>query len=174
MQRDDFYYLGKIIKTVGNKGQLMVHLDVDEPLNYEALESVYLDVYGERIPFFITAIQLKNRNSAIISFSDVITTDEAEEYIGREMFLPLDSLPELSGNQFYFHEIEGFTVIDKNYGELGILESVLDLNHQALFQVRHGEKEILIPAVDQVIRGIDREKRILSIEAPEGLIDIYL
>ncbi|MCX6287373.1 MAG: ribosome maturation factor RimM [Bacteroidetes bacterium] len=174
MQRDDFYYLGKILKTVGNKGQLMVHLDVDEPGNYQKLESVYLDVYGERIPFFITNIELKSRNLAIVSFADVHSPAEAEDYTGREMYLPLSDLPILSGKQFYFHEVEGFTVIDTHYGKIGTLESILDLNHQALFQIRFGEKEILIPVADQVIKEIDRGKKILSIEAPEGLIDIYL
>jgi small subunit ribosomal protein S16 len=152
----DFYYLGKILKTFGNKGQLMVHLDVDEPEKYQKLESVYLDVYGEWIPFFITKVELKTRNSAVFSFADVLSADEAEEYTGREMFLPMSTLPELSGQQFYFHEVEGFTVIDARYGNLGIVESILDLHQQALFQVRSGEKEILIPVVDQIIKEVDR------------------
>ena len=174
MPNNDFYYLGKILKTFGNNGQLMVHLDVDEPEKYQKLESVYLDVYGEWIPFFITKVELKTRNSAVFSFADVLSADEAEEYTGREMFLPMSTLPILSGQQFYFHEVEGFTVIDARYGNLGIVESILDLHQQALFQVRSGEKEILIPVVDQIIKEVDREKKILFIEAPEGLIDLYL
>jgi 16S rRNA processing protein RimM len=174
MPNNDFYYLGKILKTFGNKGQLMVHLDVDEPDKYERLESVYLDIYGERIPFFITRVELKNRNSAVFSFADVSSSDEAEEYTGREMFLPVSNLPPLSGKQFYFHEVEGYMVTDSMHGELGIVESILDLHQQALFQIRHGEKEILIPVVDQIIKNIDRERKIIHIEAPEGLIEIYL
>ena len=174
MQNNDFYYLGKILKTFGNKGQLMVYLDVDEPEKYQKLESVYLDVDGERIPFFITKVELKNRNSAIFSFLDVQSSDEAGEYVGSEMFLPVSSLPDLSGKQFYFHEIVGFTVIDTHHGNLGFLESVLDNHQQALLQVRFGEKEILIPAVDQIMKEIDRKKKIIYIEAPDGLIEIYL
>ena len=174
MQNNDFYYLGKILKSYGNKGQLLVHLNVDEPEKYLQLESVYLDVYGERIPYFITKVELKNSNLAIFSFADVLTSDEAEEYAGREMYLPVSNLPKLSGKQFYFHEVEGFAVIDTRHGTLGILESVVDLHKQALFQVRGGKKEILIPAVDEIIKEIDREKKIIHIEAPEGLIDIYL
>jgi 16S rRNA processing protein RimM len=174
MQKIDFYYLGKILKTYGNKGQLMVQLEVDEPEKYLKLESVYLDVYGERIPFFITAVELKAGKSAVFSFADVFSADEAVEYTGKEMFLPLDTLPALSGKQFYFHEVEGFEVTDTRYGELGRIESVLDLNHQCLFQIRRGEKEILIPVVDEIILELDRENKKLLIEAPEGLIDIYL
>jgi len=174
MQNNDFYYLGKILRTSGNKGQVVVHLDVDEPEKYQNLESVYLDVYGERIPFFITKVELKSRGTAIFSFSDVLSTDEAEEYIGQEMFLPMSSLPKLEGNQFYYHEVEGFSVVDTRFGKLGILQSIIDRHHQALFQIRYGDKEILIPMIDEVIKEIDREKRIILIEAPEGLIEIYI
>ena len=174
MQKTDFYYLGKILKTIGNKGHLMVHLDVDEPENYQKLESVYLDVYGERIPFFITGVELKSRNSAIFSFADVLSADEAEEYTGSEMYLPVSTLPVLTGNKFYYHEIVGFLVIDERFGELGKVQSVLDLKHQALFQILFGEKEILIPVIDETIKEVDRLNKILRIEAPEGLIEIYL
>jgi len=51
---------------------------------------------------------------------------------------------------------------------------VLDNHQQALLQVRFGEKEILIPAVDQIMKEIDRKKKIIYIEAPDGLIEIYL
>ncbi|TRZ76310.1 MAG: 16S rRNA processing protein RimM [Bacteroidetes bacterium] len=174
MQNNDFYYLGKILKTTGNKGQLLVHLDVDEPEKYQDLESVYLDIYGERIPYFITKVELKNRNSAVLCFADIQSTDEAEDYVGRDMFLPLSKLPSLTGTQFYFHEVEGYNVTDIHHGNIGILQSVIDLHHQALFRICSGEKEILIPVVDSIIKEIDREKRTLIIEAPEGLIDIYL
>jgi len=174
MQNNDFYYLGKILRTFGNKGQLMVQLEVDEPEKYLNLESVYLDIYGEQIPFFITSIELKTRNSAIFSFTDVHSGDEAEEYTGMEMFLPISRLPELTGNQFYYHEVEGFTVVDTRFGELGTIETILDLRQQALFQIRYGDKEILIPAVDGIILEINRERKIITIEAPEGLIDIYI
>ena len=60
MNKDDFYYLGRVLKTHGNKGQVMVHLDVDDPEVYHNLESVYLDLRGERIPFFIAGIELKH------------------------------------------------------------------------------------------------------------------
>ena len=60
MNKDDFFYLGKILKTHGNKGQVIVLLDVDDPEDYLALESVYLDLHGERIPFFIGSLELKH------------------------------------------------------------------------------------------------------------------
>ncbi len=174
MNKDDFYYLGKILKTHGNKGQVMVHLDVDDPETYQKLESVYLDLHGERIPFFIAALELKHNRKAVVQFQDFNTLEDAESLQGLEMYLPITELPPLKGNRFYYHEIIGFQVVDQNHGNIGVIGDILELPHQSLFQVQHGEKEILIPIVDDIIQKVDRKKKVLMIEAPAGLIEIYL
>jgi 16S rRNA processing protein RimM len=174
MHKDDFYYLGKILKTHGNKGQVMVHLDVDDPEIYQKLESVYLDLHGERIPFFITSVDLKHNRKAIVQFQDFNTLEDAESLQSLEMYLPATELPALKGNQFYFHEIIGFHVVDQAHGPIGVISDILELPHQALFQILHGEKEILIPIVDEIIQKVDRRKKLLLIDAPAGLIEIYL
>jgi 16S rRNA processing protein RimM len=174
MNKDDFYYLGKVIKTYGNKGHVMVILDVDDPAEYTKLESVFLDLQGERIPFFIEELELKHNKKAVVRFQDVNSIEDAEIYAGLEMYLPASDLPVLDGDQFYFHEIKGFRVVDLKHGEIGIIDDILELPLQSLFQIRQGEREILIPVVDEVIVNVDRENRILRIDAPEGLIEIYL
>ena len=97
MNKDDFYYLGKIVKPYGSKGQVVVFLDVDEPLLYTELESVYLDLDHERVPFFITSVELLDNRRAVFHFEDVDSFEDALVYKGREMYLPLSSLPPLKG-----------------------------------------------------------------------------
>lgn len=174
MHTEDFYYLGRILKTFGNKGHLLVKLEVDDPGEYLETESVFLDLHGERIPFFIEELELKHNNKAVLRFQDVDSLQDAEIFAGIEMYLPANTLPKLTGNRFYFHEIKGFRVTDSQHGDIGVIEDVLELPHQSLFQVRFGEKEILIPVVDEIILNVDRDQRMLTIEAPEGLIEIYL
>ena len=174
MNKDDFFYLGKILKTHGNKGQVIVLLDVDDPEDYLALESVYLDLHGERIPFFIGSLELKHNRKAVIQFQDFDSIEDAESLQGLEMYLPITKLPALKGNRFYYHEIIGFAVVDQQYGDIGLVEDILELPHQSLFQIRHGGKEILVPIVDDIILKVDRKKKQLLISAPEGLIEIYL
>lgn len=174
MNSEDFYYLGKILKTYGNKGQVMVFLDVDDPGDYQELVSVYLDLHGERIPFFIASMEMKHNRKAVVQFQDFETLEDAESLQGLEMFLPITGLPELKGNRFYYHEIKGFRVVDLHHGDVGVIEDILELPHQSLLQIRNGAKEILVPIVDEIIRKVDRKKKILEIEAPQGLIEIYL
>ncbi len=83
-------------------------------------------------------------------------------------------LPKLTGNKFYYHEVIGWQVIDKEKGDIGTIASVIDYPAQALFQIMKNDKEILIPIIDQVIKKVDRDKKTMHIEAPNGLIDLYL
>ena len=174
MDKDDFFYLGKILKTNGRNGHLLVFLDVDDPVRYEKLETVFIGIENDRIPFAIEEIELKHKNTALIRFEDIQSNDDAQIYVGHELYLPVSMLPPLKGKKFYFHEIIGFTVIDKNHGNIGIISSIIDMPQQSLMQIRYGSKEILIPLADKLLLKVDRLKKELYIKAPEGLIEIYL
>ena len=170
---DEYFYLGKITKAFGLKGELQVYLDTDEPDKYQALKSVFFDIQGEPIPFFIQSIKVKSNNHLIVKFDD-IESDNAYQYINTDLYLPVTMLPSLSGNKFYYHEIKGFMVIDRYYGELGICQEVLEYPHQAVLQIINPKGEILIPLVDDIVSKIDRDNKIIEIKAPEGLIDVYI
>jgi 16S rRNA processing protein RimM len=150
----DYFYLGKITKKFGLKGELVVFLDTDEPQKYHAMESVFLDIEGEPIPFSIESIKVKNNNQLILLFHNVDELASAH-YINTDLYLPLSVLPELSGNNFYYHEIKGFTVIDKNKGNIGICVDVWEYLPQAILQIINPKGEILMPAVDSIILTID-------------------
>jgi len=174
MDKDDFFYLGKILKTYGSKGHLLIFLDVDDPVRYTKLETVFIGIESDRIPFGIEELELKQKNSAKIRFEDVDNAEDAEIYVGRELYLPISLLPPLKGRKFYYHEVIGFTVFDKKHGNIGTITSILNLPQQSLMQIQYGSREILIPLVDKVLLKVDRSKKELHILAPEGLIEIYL
>lgn len=173
MNKKDFFILGYISKTVGIKGEVMFNLDVDDPKRYQKLESVFVEINNNLVPFFITRIQSRG-NTAVVSFEGIDTPQKAQEFTGCSLYLPLSFLPPLKGKKFYFHEVPGYTVIDRQHGNIGVIESILDFPQQAIFQIKNGEKEILVPAKSEFIQSIDRSTRTIHIQAPEGLIDIYL
>ncbi|MDR1877975.1 MAG: ribosome maturation factor RimM [Bacteroidales bacterium] len=169
----DYFYLGKITKKFGLKGELMVYLDTDEPEKYYAMESVYINVEGEPIPFLIDSIKVKSKNQLIVLFQDMDNVSSSC-YINSDLYLPLSMLPKLTGNRFYYHEVLNFTVMDKNHGNIGICSDVLDHSAQAVLQIEHPKGEILIPIVDDFIKDVDRENKIIRTEAPTDLIEFYI
>ena len=114
-----------------------------------------------------------NGNRAIVTLEDT-APDDAAKMAGHDLYLPLTLLPKLTGNQFYFHEVTDFRVVDSQYGDIGILEQVIEYPAQPLFQVMKNGTEVLIPVIDQVIDRVDREAKTLFITAPNGLIELYL
>lgn len=173
MRSDDFFYLGKVTKVVGLKGELSVYLDTDEPEKYYSMESVFLEQQEELVPFFVTSIKVKNRQQVVVQFQDV-DAGTAPSLVDAELYLPLSMLPPLTGNRFYYHEIKGFEIVDENQQSVGVCTGVLEYPHQSLFQIDHQGIEVLLPIVDELIRRVDRAARRIEVSMPDGLLDVYL
>lgn len=172
--KDDFYYLGKILKTHGNKGHLLILLDVESPSTYSKTDAFFLSINNDLVPFIIQEITLKQNKLAEVAFEDVESNEEAKQLVGCELYLPTNMLPPIKGKKFHKQEIIGFQVVDENRGNIGIVAAVLEFPKQLLLEVRFEDKEILIPLVDAILINVDRKKEVVNIRAPEGLIDLYL
>lgn len=172
MKKEDCFYVGKITKKFGLQGGVVLALEVDSPEEYAHLDALLLEINNELVPFVIQ-VQFLSRNKATVIFEDV-SVEETHTLIGKEAYLPLELLPKLEGNKFYFHEVKGFQVKDFIKGNIGYIHDVLEYPGQPIFQILFGEKEILIPVIDPFIEKVDRENKVMHIKAPEGLIDMYL
>ena len=172
MTIDDCFYLGRVTKPWGVKGQVILFLDVDSPEEYAGLDLAFVEIKGKLVPHFFHIDQL-NGNKAVATFEE-IGADQALALVGHDLYLPLDLLPKLEGNKFYFHEVVGFRVIDEEKGDIGTLEQVIEYPAQPLFQIMKNGVEVLVPVIDEVVEEVDREQKILRIKAPKGLIDLYL
>lgn len=172
MTKEDCFYLGRVTKPWGVKGQLQLFLDVDTPDDYAALDSAFVELKGQLVPCFFRVDQL-NGNRAIVTLEDA-TPVQAQALVGHELYLPLDLLPKLEGNRFYFHEVEGFRVVDSEHGDIGVLQHVIEYPAQPLFQIDKNGTEILVPVIDQIIDKVDRKLKTIFITAPNGLIELYL
>ena len=138
MQKEECFYLGKIVSKYSYKGEVLVKLDTDDPEIYENMESVFVSIGNNLVPFFIDKCRLHKTNLLRIDFEEVINEEDADRIMGSELYLPLTLLPKLSGNKFYYHEVIGFSIIDSFHGDIGIIRSINDASSQALFEV---EKE---------------------------------
>ncbi|WP_281542157.1 ribosome maturation factor RimM [Maribacter aestuarii] len=174
MRKEDCFYLGKIVSKYSFKGEVLVKLDTDDPEVYENMESVFVSLGNNLVPFFIDRCRLHKSNLLRIDFEEVKTESDADRIMGSSLYLPLNMLPTLSGNKFYFHEVIGFTVMDEVHGDIGIIQSVNDSTAQALFEVLKGDKQLLIPINDEIIRKVDRETKIVHVATPPGLVELYL
>lgn len=174
MRKKDCFYLGKIAKKFSFKGEVLLYLDTDQPELYENMESVFVEINKNLVPFFIENSALHKNDFLRVKFEDIDNEEQADEILGCELYLPLSFLPKLEGNQFYYHEVIGFEIEDQRLGVVGKIVSVNDSTAQPLFEVLNGTVEILIPMIDQFLVKIDRENKKVIMNLPEGLVEMYL
>jgi len=173
MTIDSCFKLGKINKAHGLKGDLKVSLEAEFPINYSKLESVFVNINNKPVPFFIEKISVQGKK-AILTIEDVKDLKATEALIDKELYLPLTLLPEKDDSIFLYTDLIGFMVSDTTLGLLGKITDVYSLPGQEVLAMEYKEKEILIPASDELIVKLEKRKKIVHIEIPEGLLEIYL
>lgn len=174
MRKKDCFYLGKIAKKFSFKGEVLVYLDTDEPEMYTELESMFVDINGHLVPFFIEKASLHKEKFLRTKFEDIDSESDADDIVGKDVYLPLTALPKLEGNKFYYHEVIGFDAVDQRLGNFGTIVKISDNGVQALFEIQKGEALILVPLIDAFIVEVNRGNKSIVFNTPEGLIDLYL
>lgn len=174
MTKEDCFYLGTIVSKFSFKGEVLAKLDTDNPEDYINLESVFVLQGNKLVPFFIENAQLQKSSLLRIQFEDIDTETDAGLLIKKELYLPLEQLPELKENQFYYHELIDFKVKEQSGKIIGHLRSVNDQTAQALFEIiDEKHRLILVPVHDDFINKVDRKNSLLTLDLPDGLLDIY-
>jgi len=174
MRKEDCFYLGKIVRKHSFKGEVVIKLDTDEPELYKNMESVYVELGNNLVPFFIDKSSLHKGNQLRVQFEDVYSEEEADSILKSDVYLPLTLLPKLEGDKFYYHEVIGFSVFDSNFGEVGTIIHINDKAAQPLFEIDREGKTIFIPMIDDFIKKVDRKNNQIQVETPTGLIELYL
>lgn len=173
MTKDECFEVGYIVKTHGLKGEVGVHLDVDNPADYSDIEGLLIEKNGTMEPYFIEKIRI-NIDKAIIKFEGINKIEDAQPLVKKTIYLSLDQLDALSDDQFYYHDIIGFHIIDGHKGKLGIIKTIYSQPHQDLIAMEYLEKEILIPISKEHVLKVNHENKELYVNLPEGLLEIYL
>ena len=174
MKKKDCFYLGKIVKPFSFKGEVLIKLDTDEPESYEKIDAVFIEIKDNLIPFFVEQSKLHKSDLLRVKFEDIDNEDDVNPVLKCDLYLPLTALPKLDDDQFYFHEVIGFDVVDSIKGQIGTIKYINDNTAQTLIVIEYENKEVLIPMNDDIIDSVNKSDKKIYITAPEGLIDLYL
>lgn len=162
------YKIGYIAKSHGLKGEVTAILTEDLD---ETIDTIFLGINNSLVPYFIKRVSGTN-TKAIIAFEDVITSDKAASLKGCSLYLPKSLRPKLKRGNFYDDELTGFSVEDKNLGALGRVVAIIESGSNTLYSVMNDNKEILIPANAPFILSIRKVEKKITVELPEGFLDL--
>ena len=173
MRKEDCYFLGKITRRHGLQGNVFLKLDTDQPEMYTKLESIFVDINGLLVPFFVAKQSWSKGETLIISFKNS-TEALVNQAVGKDVYLPLSTLPKLTGNQFYYHDVIGFEIREEDGKSCGVIESINDQTGQHYFVLNLAGTQIVIPIIKDWILEVNREEKFLKMALPEGLMDVFL
>lgn len=173
IRTEDVYRIGRIGKPHGVKGEVSMTFNDDV---FDRVDSEYLilSVDGILVPFFFEEYRFKSGETALVKFCDIDTKEQAQELTGCDVFFP-KSLSDREEGELTFEELVGFSLIDSDHDNrlIGTISAVDESTVNVLFSVTTPEgNDILIPASDDFVTGIDTGKRQISVSLPEGLLDL--
>jgi 16S rRNA processing protein RimM len=174
MLKEDCFFLGTVVGKYSYKGEVLIKLDTDQPELYENISSFFIETQTGLAPYFVKKSGLHKSSLLRVAFEDITDENDADGLLKKKVFLPLDMLPKLTGNRFYYHEVIGYDVIDKIHGNIGEVTGVNDNASQALLEIDYRSTQVLLPVVDEIIKRVDRTEKQLHVQIPEGLLDVYI
>lgn len=155
----------------GLKGEVTVSLDPDSPSDWEALKTVFIDQRNTLVPYFIEYVSVKN-DKAFVKFEDVSTPEIAAGLKNLSIYLEKKSRPKLQAGDFYDDEIIGFKVEDDAEGLLGVVKDIERAGMNRFIILDYADKEVMIPAQPPLVKSVNRTKKVISVNLPEGFLDI--
>ncbi len=166
---------GRINKLFGTGGGLRLTCYDAFPEEFDpATMPLIVEIDGLDVPLWCEEFDYVGAQGASVRFADFDTERRAEELIGREfrMELPDEELPD---DEFYMEDLIGFSVeiyeLNSERTFEGEVSDYYDSEINPLFALSIAGREVLVPAVDEMIGGIDFEAQTIKFILPEGLID---
>ena len=162
------YKIGTLTRTHGIGGELSMNF-TDDVWDRADADYVFLEVDGIQVPFFLEGWRFRSDSVALLKFQDIDSSEDADEYVGADVYFPHSLTPEPDEDDEYtWRHFTGWQVVDAQAGPIGIIDYVEDSTVNTIFCV-DGK---LVPANEDFIERIDAKERIVYMTLPEGLLDL--
>ena len=161
-----FHPLGKITKTHGYSGTVVLVSDQVLEDNLEYLDEIFVLIDGLQVPFPVEELRLLTDTSAHLKLEFVDNRNTALELVGCELYATIachDQNTETGLEQWL-----GFTVHDARYGKVGVILNIEDYKGNIVLQVINDDQEVLISLYPELVVRIDNHEKFLYIDAPDG------
>ena len=166
---------GRINKLFGTGGGLRLTLYDSFPESFDPTTMpLIVEIDGLDVPLWCEEFELVGAQGASVLFADMDTERRAEELIGKEFRMELPT-EERVAEEFYLEDLIGFVAEVREAGSKrrlkGEVSDYYDSEQNPLFELTIEGREVLIPAVDEMIAGIDFDREVIKFVLPAGLLD---
>lgn len=161
--------VGKIVNTQGLKGDVRIYPSITDPTSFEYYDYIYIQGEGEK-SFNIEKVRYK-KNLVICKLEGLDHINDVEKYRERDVFIPVD-LDVLNEGEIFIEDLKTCIIVDKARGTIGKVIDVLNYKaHDILVGKSESGKEFMIPYVDEFVKEVDLDEKVISVELIEGMVD---
>lgn len=172
IKKEEVYKIGLFNKPHGIHGELQFTFTDDI---FDRVDCDYLICLldGIFVPFFIEEYRFRSDSTALVKLEGIDTAERARMFTNVEVYFPVKHAEEAEDGELSWNFFVGFRMEDVRHGELGEVVEVDTTTVNTLFVVEQevGE-ELLIPAQEEFIVEINQEKKLITVELPEGLLNL--
>jgi 16S rRNA processing protein RimM len=165
------FKIGYVLRPHGLKGEVTISVDPEAPENLHEIESCFLLKNDQLIPYFVESISIRG-DKGYLKFEDVDSPEAAQAISKCALYLPKSERPKSLRGEFYDDEIIGFEVFEVEQGAIGKIVEVIMAGPNKLLSIDNAGKEVLIPVNGPFITDINKTKKKVTVELPEGFLDL--
>jgi 16S rRNA processing protein RimM len=160
---------GKITKPYGLKGEVIIILEPQAGSNIEPDNPMFINIDGQRVPFFVEEVELVSAGQAIIKFKFIDSLEAARDVSGCQLFFDLSHQADIPVTGDELSNLIGYTAFDQKSGLLGKIVDYIPHPMNPVFLIQSEIKELMVPAVRDFIEKITPEDQSVQFILPEGL-----
>ena len=172
IKKEEVYKIGLFNKPHGIHGELQFTFTDDI---FDRVDCDYLICLldGIFVPFFIEEYRFRSDSTALVKLEGIDTAERARMFTNVEVYFPVKHAEEAEDGELSWNFFVGFRMEDVRHGELGEVVEVDTTTVNTLFVVEQEDgEELLIPAQEEFIVEISQEKKLITVELPEGLLNL--
>jgi len=167
---EELFPFGRIVGQHGLRGDLRVRPLTDGSDVLCVASEVYLRDASGRVQRHELARAALHKGQVLLRLKGFEGINQAAVFVGSEVLMRLDALPELDENEYYWHQIQGLEVVDRKHGLLGTLDEMFTTAAHDIYVVHGPFGEVLIPVVASMVLAVDPDAGRIEVDLPEGLV----
>jgi 16S rRNA processing protein RimM len=165
--------IGKIAATHGLNGAMILTHIVGNSKWLKKEHVLHVEMQkGSYIPYFITQCKAANDKEYIVNVEDIEMVESAKKLVSRQVYVD-EAILKGYEKQSPLLWI-GFRIIDKQSGDLGPIDDILQTGNQWLAKLNYKNTEVLLPLIEQTIDSLDIKSKTINMTLPDGLLEVYL
>lgn len=164
------YLIGYILKPQGIKGEIKVESVSPDPARFKSLKQIYIQKETLQL-YAVGSVRISSR-FVFLKLAGVDTRNEADLLRGAEIVIPEADLIDLDDDEYFVHDLVGCRVADEQNNDIGELTGIMQNTSNDIYVLTTADgREILLPAVRDVVRKVDLKQKLITIRIPDGLLD---